>query len=161
MVNAGKVLVENCIFIDNVGMRPDFRADIVFDLQTHNSGGLGLLYTNISQAVATLHNCTFLSNIASRHPRNANDARPQAYVPYGHGGALIVRLSDYTDGANITVSDCVFKDNRALFSGGAVYIVLIGHTSNNRVLFHNSSFNSSIADHTGGAISIQVCMVIM
>jgi predicted outer membrane repeat protein len=156
LVSVQNVRVEGCIFRDNSVIRPDFKESVVLNHITHNSGGLGLLYSMLTGVSVSVKNCTFINNTASRHQTNADDPLPQAYVPYGHGGALIVRLSNYTNSSVVTVSECTFMENTALFSGGAAYIVLIGHPRNNSVTIRNSSFVNCSANHTGGAISIQV-----
>ena len=157
VLNVMSVLVENCVFEDNTGRRPDFQEDSVSNFRTHNSGGLALLYSNISHAEAAISNCTFRNNKASRHPNNTNDSRPHTYVPYGHGGALIVRFSTDVNDVTVDLSNCIFMENYAFFGGGAISIIsLISSPSDNRIFIRNSTFNSSKADHTGGAISIRV-----
>ena len=48
-------------------------------------------------------------------------------------------------------------ENYAFFSGRAISIMsLINSPGDNRIFIRNSTFNSSKADHTGGAISLRV-----
>ena len=155
--NTQSVRVENCVFADNFGIRPDLRADeTAFNFRTLNSGGLGLLYTTSSLAVATVHNCTFMNNSASVHPLNANDPRPQPYTPFGHGGALVIHFSNYTNNSMIEINDCVFHSNSAYHSGGAIYVTMIKHPRNNHLVIRNSLFFNCTANRTGGGLSVQV-----
>lgn len=149
--------VDHCTFMDNIGARPDRNAnDSVFNFRTQSSGGLGLLYSQISNAKASVHNCTFINNSASVHPSNANDPRPQVYAPFGHGGGMVIRFSNYSNDTAIEISDCLFLDNQAHYSGGAIYVVMIRHPRNNSMVIHNSSFVNCSAMNTGGGLSVQV-----
>lgn len=149
--------VDHCTFMNNIGIRPDLDANTsVFNFRSQSSGGLGLLYSQISNAKASVHNCTFINNSAGVHPSNANDPRPQVYAPFGHGGGMVVRFSNYANDTAIKISDCLFRDNQAHYSGGAIYAVMIRHPRNNSMVIHNSSFVNCSAINTGGGLSVQV-----
>ena len=153
LVNATKVLVEHCNFINNTGIQPDLMNS------THNSGALVLSYHGITGAVATVHNCMFVNNTACHPPCNSSDPRPQAYIPFGHGGGLVVRVADSTTSTTIEISDSTFVNNKALYSGGAMYVALNRHPRNNHLIIRSSLFEECSAMRTGGGLSIQVSII--
>ena len=153
--------IEHCHFKDNIDTRPDLRPiTSPYNFRTHNAGGLGLLFSDITSAEANVENCVFMNNSARIHPSNANDPVPQTYAPFGHGGGLVVRLANYTSNIIVTVSKCDFIENIADYSGGAIDVVLIYHPKQNQVTIRNTSFTNCIAEATGGGLSVQVTYIL-
>ena len=151
-MNSAKVLVEDCTFTNNTGTQPGPEdSPSASDVTSHNSGGLVLSYTDFTGAEAEVNHCIFDNNNA--YP-NTSDVNDPFYAPFGHGGGLVVRLFNSSN-TKIEISNTIFRNNMALYSGGAMYVVLMRHPSNNSLIIRNSSFEDCSA-RTGGGLSVQV-----
>ena len=83
-----------------------------------------------------------------------NDTRPVLLKSNGHGGAISLRLVN-SNGSQVTIEDCIFKNNIAKVDGGAIYLSLSDYSGNNVLTFRNNIFlGNKVEIASGGAISI-------
>ena len=159
------VTVENCLFIDNIGLHanthrdvflPSIPQNVSFEPQT--SGGLAIIMDRTTSATATVLDCHFIRNNASVNELDRDDPRPHSYVVSGSGGALLFRLLA-TENARIVVENCTFSNNSARYSGGGIYVPVVSQSRNNSVLINNCSFDLNRAIEYGGGIFVDVFSV--
>lgn len=127
-------LVEDCVFIQNVGFRGTFYPLNCTDLVVRNSifsenlnpDGFGGAFFNWNSVNTRLEGCTFSTNVAE------------------NGGAI------YNDGRNVDVpilivDGCTFEDNVATdFGGGAIY-----NWNSVDLSISNSTFTGNIGANAG------------
>ena len=151
------MVVEDCTFVNNTGMRADHLInETSFNFATYSTGGLAVIFNNNTDASATVLRCHFINNTASVTKENENDPRPPSFLLVGHGGAILLRFSSFTKNTEVSVIDCKFLNNKARYRGGSIYVSLIQHPRNNTVLISNSDFDSSSSNETGGAVTMDI-----
>ena len=159
------IFILNSIFKDNrdyslYNENRDLSADL------RRGSGLTIFYLNDTELGQTLvTNCTFENNSATLNESNQEDAldRPRLYVPRGHGGGLLLAFQN-ASGHRVDIRDCLFKNNTAKFTGGAISIQFYRGLSNaqvvqpsshdNVVMIENSSFWNNTSLEKGGGVSI-------
>ena len=118
---------------------------------TQTSGGL-TLFSQSEPTDLLIKNCRFIDNQASRNAEN--NSRPVLLKLNGHGGAILIRLSD-TVGSVISIVDSYFERNWAEVDGGAVYISISDRATENQFTFSNLTFtHNHILNASGGAVSL-------
>ena len=146
----------NTSFVNNINMQSPPASDLEIRIDelynsVQTSGGITLF----SQAEPTdmlIRNCRFVGNQASRNAEN--NSRPVLLKQNGHGGALLVRLSE-TVGSVISIVDSYFERNWAEVDGGAVYISISDRAAENKFVFSNLTFtHNHILNASGGAVSL-------
>ena len=133
--------------------KPDEAETNIRDLyeEVSTSGGFTFFSQGLDVEIL-IQNCRFISNSANRN--DPNNSRPVLLKENGHGGAILLRLSNI-ENANVTISDCVFTNNSAQVDGGAIYIYLSDGTSfSNFVLRNNNFTGNTVEEASGGAVSI-------
>ena len=136
-------------------------------IRYRSAGGLTLFFVNGTQFVyALVENCQFRYNSARVNETNQGDAelRPKLYVPRGFGGGLLVSFEN-TVGHKVTIKNCLFSNNYAEFSGGAISVQFYrGSSSNSQVVQPSSHDNvvvmeacmflNNTCSEKGGAVAI-------
>ena len=150
------ITIVNSNFYDNRNnvtvMNPSNETSID-DLYTtvQTSGGI-TIFTQAQSTNITIDHCNFTNNQASPNPEN--DTRPVLLKAYGHGGAILVRLSVAVD-STVVISNCRFENNYAEVDGGAIYFTYSDNSSQNVVIIKDTTFISNrVLDASGGAISL-------
>ena len=156
LLNVLNAHIVNCTFVNNFGIRPSVNSDPTVIDREYGFGGLSILFSGTAYATTTVVNCNFTNNTASVNERNSNDSRPQGYTPFGHGGAMVILITDSAHSTQVEVSNCTFEGNSAHSTGGSISIPIFQRSRNNSVIISNSMFNESTANGSGGALSIDV-----
>ena len=146
----------NCTFVNNFGTRSSVNNDPAVIDREYGFGGLSILFSGTAYATTTVVNCNFTDNTASVNERNSNDPRPQGYTPFGHGGAVVILITNSAHSTQVDVTNCTFVGNSANSTGGSISIPMFRHARNNSVIISNSLFVESTANGSGGALSINV-----
>ena len=115
-----------------------------------------MIFNHTSNIVVNVTNCSFKNNSALLNEINYGDPRPSSYSFTGHGGALLIRFSDFTNNSRVAIENCVFKESYSTYSGASIYISMIQGIKNNTVTVDNCLFESSSCNSSGGAIAIEV-----
>lgn len=87
---------------------------------------------------------------------DANNSRPVLLKANGHGGALLIRLTQVED-AIITITNSRFLNNQAEVDGGGVYFSLSEDYSSSIITLVNTHFlNNVVRESSGGAVSLNL-----
>lgn len=148
MLNTDFILNNNSVVAE-----PDVAETNIQDLYSAVSTSGGFTFFSQGQDVEIfIHNSHFISNSANRN--DPNNSRPVLLKENGHGGAVLIRLSN-TDNSKITISDCTFTNNSAQVDGGAIYIYLSEDTSSSSFVLRNNTFTGNgVEEASGGAVSV-------
>lgn len=150
------------VFRDSVFLNNDNQAHVEPDnnettveelLRTVTTGGVITFFSRNADSVnLTITNCTFRTNSGNKN--DVNNSRPVLLKTNGHGGAVLIRLSNVQNSMFI-IKDCLFENNLAEVDGGAVFVSISQETSSNRIVFRNNTFvNNTVETASGGAIGI-------
>ena len=97
--------------------------------------------------------CHFTDNIARNALDNPNRfVFPIQYyhVAFGHGGGLSVFFKGNASDSEVTIDNCTFTNNEAVYGGG-LYIEMQDNSSNNNVIMSGNVFmNNRAVDGSGG-----------
>ena len=118
------------------------------------AGGLSL-YANGMSIKLLISRSTFENNFA-RPNEAADKTLARALLPFGHGGAMFIRLVESSQ-TKICIDDSIFYKNSAEANGGAMQLSAAQDSLNNEVVIQNSNFtkNNCVLDScTGGVIGI-------
>ncbi len=149
--------VSNCTFENNNSTAAYSVTAHLSPGEIRYSGGISISWKNqLSQlgSFADIVNCKFINNTASLSRFNANDTRPNLYIPQGHAGAITTHFANTSnlilriDGANVC-------GNTARFNGGGAFFTFYNNANNNLITITNSDFedNKSLGG-TGGGVSM-------
>ena len=157
MHNDQNIHIEDCKFIDNIGNRRDYLANMtIFNFLTFSHGGIAATYNQSSNATLDVIRCMFINNSARINVLNADDPRPRAYFPVGKGSGMFIRFSNHTNNTKMNLINNTFIENLAESNGGSIYISFIHDPRNNSVSISGCTFESSSSFAVGGAIAISV-----
>ena len=106
-----------------------------------------------SNVTYTFHKCHFESNKASTLDSSFNRAKGTNFQSLGRGGGLTIFWKGVAENNIVTVSDCSFQGNSAIWGGG-LYVAFQDSPKNNTAIINNSTFenNSCYEQGGGGAI---------
>ena len=119
-------------------------SDIPAEIARHNSN-----------ATYSFEKCEFKNNIAksvgqksSQNSSNYIIPYKQSHMAFGRGGGLSIMFKGNASGNRFIVSDCIFRDNRAIWGGGLL-VSFMGISLDNALLVTDSSFlnNKCIPPH--------------
>ena len=148
--------IANCTFVNNFGRRPSVNNDPTVIDRDYGFGGLSIFFRGTAYTTVTVINCNFTDNTAGVNELNSDDPRPQGYTPFGHGGAMVILITNSAHSTRVDVTNCMFVGNSAESTGGSISIPIFRHSRNNSVIISNSTFMESTANGSGGALSIDV-----
>ena len=107
----------------------------------------------VTNSKYVISGCHFTDNVARSALDNPNRyIFPVKYfhVAFGHGGGLSVFFKGNSSNSDITIKDCTFTNNEAVYGGG-VYIEMQDNSSNNNVIMSGNVFmNNRAVDGSGG-----------
>ena len=111
-------------------------------------------YSAINHSVYTISNSTFANNNASQVKSGSsnnyfsinNRAR---FTGFGRGGGLQVTFKGYSTGNSITIYNCTFYKNVAIWGGG-LKVTFQDESKNNSLLVANSTFHQNTCFKNGG-----------
>ena len=109
-----------------------------------------MAYVTDSQYIIT--SCRFISNIAHSTTSSIRFVLPYKYyhIAFGHGGGLSIFFKGYAKNNYISLEDCSFLNNTAVYGGG-LYIEMQDHSNNNKVvLMGGNVFRANTATRSGG-----------
>ena len=110
--------------------------NIIFSGSTGSTlAGGAVLYSNQPNVTINFENCRFVGNSLD------------SSVLAG-GGAL------YFQNSTVTIKDCLFKENQALRSGGAIYVGTGANTTITRSTFYKNSTTDTNGAFGGGALYV-------
>ena len=112
----------------------------------------------LSDADYTISNCYFTNNTAQLGMRYSEQFITQEHSihqSFGRGGGMAIYFSGNSSDNNVSLSDCHFDGNRAVFGGGLLGEFNDQAQSNNLNLFHcdfteNTCFHSTQVNGGGG-----------
>ena len=113
------------------------------------------MYARYDSLNLLISKCTFENNAARP---NINSGLPRALLPYGHGGAIILRFIT-TNHSLVCIQDSSFLNNTAEANGGAIQLSIANDATYNNVIFRNCQFdrNTCTLDTcTGGVVGIDL-----
>ena len=76
-----------------------------------------------------------------------------SYSPTGKGGGMAVILIGHCHGYNVTVDNCTFINNSAIW-GGALIVEAFGQSEHNNITINNTKFTNNIACKSGGGVHV-------
>ena len=128
-------------------------SNIFFSNSQAAAGALSVFFSTENQSLHLLiTDCTFKDNIANL----THKTHPRALQPFGHGGAITLRLVGMSD-SSICIKDSQFINNTAEANGGAIQLSMVNNAVSNTVIIRNCRFveNKCPLDTcTGGVIGI-------
>ena len=111
-----------------------------------------------SNSTVVISNCRFADNHATTLPRTSLTLVHQEKTisrRLGQGAAISLTLKGTSSGNNITVSNCVFRNNSARY-GGAVNVNFQDNATKNQLLFQNCTFVDNHAKDGGGGMFVGI-----
>ena len=168
----GKVDITNSVFQYNIPLETeelpgDGGVSILF---THCKSGDTQLCNEITRTNYTTYNiqkCSFLSNIATSS-ESTRLFRPSPYSTvhqqFGYGGGLTIMMRGIAQYNTVTIKDCKFLYNQAVWGGG-LFVGLLDESASNRLVLDNVLFDSNFVSSNkslnitgtgGGAMKISL-----
>ena len=110
-----------------------------------------------SNVTYTFHKCHFEFNNASTldsYNTGFMQAKGAYFQGLGRGGGLSFFLKGFAENNIVTVSDCSFQGNSAIWGGG-LYVAFQDSPKNNTVIINNSTFENNVCyKHGGGGADV-------
>ena len=96
----------------------------------------------------TIKNCSFLRNIATSIMSKTNFTKPQGldHQAFGRGGGLSIFFKGNATGNSITIANCAFMFNSALWGGG-LFIEFQDNTCNNSIVQNGDNVSNNSCYH--------------
>ena len=111
--------------------------------------------TELEQYSIFITKCIFRNN-TSKSQRNVPALSLfQRNIYAGRGGALTILLNSITP-FDVTIRDCEFKDNTAIYFGGGAYIIFFEYLTHKVVLDNVMVERNYCSDFSGGGIYIPI-----
>ena len=130
------------------------QSDEFFFLDSRPTAGAISVYV-YNNPMRLLISETIFGNNSARP--NQNSTLPRVLLPFGHGGAMSLRLIK-SSGTKVCIENSNFTNNRAEANGGAIQISAATDSSKNVIIFNKCNFTGNQCElHsscTGGAIGI-------
>ncbi len=102
----------------------------------------------------SIDSCVFINNTAEVAERERDE--PGLLTADGHGGALLIRLSNLSN-ARIEIVNSVFDGNTAGVDGGGIFFSLSDNFASSDIIIRNNTFRrNSALQSSGGAISYNI-----
>ena len=101
----------------------------------------------------TISNCNF-SYISNMHESSLPNSSTSA-DDKGVGGGIAVIVGKDSNNNVISISECVFSENKARIGSGA-YLLINGHSSKNILLLRELQFDNNLATSIGGGLYIGI-----
>ena len=137
----GYIHISNCSFDDN------------HDPAYQKPGGGIFIESSMSEGTTyNIENCSFTSNGGSRDSEDENHYQCLNRTDFMRGGGIIVYFRAETNNINLTITNCLFKNNTALH-GGALYVSFQHSAHNVTVLVDQTDFDGNTAACNGGAVA--------
>ena len=108
--------------------------------------------TSVSNSEYIITGCQFIRNTAKNEISSEIYVLPFKFyhVAFGQGGGLSVFFKGNASNNHITIENCSFNDNRAVFGGG-IYVDMHDYSYNNSVVVTDGNvFSSNTAQQSGG-----------
>ena len=125
------------------------------DLSCKN-GGSSVPLSNVSGSHYTIENCRFINNTADTalHPLWVVLPYETYHSTAGQGGGLSVFFKGNAQNNHITVTDCLFQGNKAVYGGGA-FIETQDEAYNNTIIIRGETqFIRNNAIQSGGGLKL-------
>ena len=152
------ITLRNTSFLNNFNQAPadtDTENTTISELFDSITTAGGFTYFSQNDSVnIKIENCSFINNSAG--PNDINNTRPLLLKANGHGGGVLVRLTQVRE-AKIEISNSIFSDNEAEVDGGAIYFSLSENFSSSQITLRNNEFiNNRVSVSAGGAVSLNL-----
>ena len=152
--NIGTVYIVDCSFINNnVTKEQNVRLD--------GGSGLFLLLGHANDSMVVVKGSRFLNNYASSYfsffssTANFNNA-----VRVGSGGGLSVTVMNTSTGNTISIENCIFRMNEAIWGGG-LHIRFHGEPQQNNVTVSKALIEENFSyENDGGGLDIGIVLLI-
>ena len=154
----GRVTIENCKFNEN---KMNGSAELLggggvyIEFSDENSSNVteGLKFTHNS--VYTIKNCTFSGNIASSIYSSLGTIYGSSNTSFfrglGKGGGLAVFMRGHAESNNITLLNCTFENNSAVWGGGMI-ATFHDFVRGNAVVMQDCHFRGNTAYKINGSV---------
>ena len=130
------------------------QSDEFFFLDSRPTAGAISVYVYKDPMHLLISETSFVNN--SARP-NQNSTLPRVLLPFGHGGAMFLRLIK-SSGTKVCIENSNFTNNTAEANGGAIQISAATDSSKNVIMFNKCNFTGNQCELdsncTGGAIGI-------
>ena len=152
----GKIDIINSVFQYNMPLETE---------ELPGDGGVSIFFTHckpgktflcnlnvVKDSSYNIRNCKFLSNIASSSD-NTNLLKPSPYATtvrqhFGRGGGLKILMRGEAQNNTISIRDCSFSHNQAVWGGG-LFIELLNDSKSNNFILENILFDSNYLSQYG------------
>ena len=125
---------------------------VFIDFAYHTSGLFSNYKTDNHNSSYTFHDCTFASNNATTGLPNDDPVRSTRLA--GCGGGLCVIIRGSAKGLKLTVSNCTFSGNTAMWGGG-VFVALRDSPNSVQVLFSKCRLTDNYSSNNGGGTLVE------
>ena len=109
----------------------------------------GVFSTNNYSREYNIQNCHFFANEASSWNFDSSYSKLDKFLGLGRGGGLSIVLRGMVTNDTITVSDCEFVENSAVWGGG-LGLVVEGPSEGNSISVHDCNFTKNGCKLNGG-----------
>lgn len=127
--------------------------DQIFFLDSRPAAGALSVFSEIGSLNLLITGCKFRGNMARA---NLDKTLPRAFLSFGHGGAMTLRLVGTSDSL-VCIKDSEFTNNTAEANGGAIQLSIVNNAVYSNVIITNCLFTKNkctLDTCTGGVIGI-------